>query len=146
MKSVFSTSLTSIGYSSSIRPRWFPCSPSSSWSGESDGSGGGGEWARARDWPGEPAAAFWSRSTTRVIVGEVPVRSATAWSCLASVMSTPLIWIDSKSNRTGVSPPEHCPLVALTGWTLYCSLSNFWVTKIRTRAASGVVLLYNEAP
>lgn len=38
------------------------------------------------------------------MVGEVPVRSATAWSCLASVMSTPLIWIDSKTNHGGCQP------------------------------------------
>lgn len=95
--------LTSMGYSSSIRLRLFPwrVRPSSSWSGESEGSGGGGEWARARDWPGEPPGAFRSRSTRREMVGEVPVRSATAWSCLASVMSTPLIWIDSETNHGG---------------------------------------------
>lgn len=103
---VTSRGLTSMGYSSSIRLRWFPWRerPSSSWSGESEGSGGGGEWARARDWPGEPPGAFRSRSTRRVMVGEVPVRSATAWSCLASVMSTPLIWIDSKTNHGGCQP------------------------------------------
>lgn len=92
-----------MGYSSSIWPKWFPW-PSSSWSGESEGSGGGGEWARARDWPGEPIDAFGSRSTTREMVGEVPVRSATAWSCLASVMSTPLIWIDNKTNHGRCQP------------------------------------------
>lgn len=93
--------LTSMGYSSpSGWLRWFPwgkrleSSLPSSWSGESEGSGGGGEWARARDRPGEPPAvpgSAWSRSTRRTMVGEVPVSSATAWSCLASVMSTPLI-------------------------------------------------------
>lgn len=88
---------TSMGYSSSMgQLRWFPrCSSPSSCSGESDGSGGGGEWGRVR---GEaPPALAWSRSTRRVMVGEVPVSSATAWSCLASVMSTPLIWSDSQT-------------------------------------------------
>lgn len=103
--------LTSMGYSSSIWPKWFPWRPSSSWSGESEGSGGGGEWARARDWPGEPIDAFGSRSTTREIVGEVPVRSATAWSCLASVMSTPLIWIDNKTNHGRCQPTRTLPII-----------------------------------
>lgn len=100
-----------MGYSSSIWPKWFPWRPSSSWSGESEGSGGGGEWARARDWPGEPIDAFGSRSTTREMVGEVPVRSATAWSCLASVMSTPLIWIDNKTNRGRCQPIRTLPVI-----------------------------------
>lgn len=115
--------LTSMGYSSSIWLRWFPWRPSSSWSGESEGSGGGGEWARARDWPGEPPGAFGSRSTRRAMVGEVPVRSATAWSCLASVMSTPLIWIDSKTNHGGCQPTRTLPVTMghichLAWWTL----------------------------
>lgn len=108
----FLRGLTSMGYSSSIWLRWFPWRerPSSSWSGESEGAGGGGEWARARDWPGEPIGAFGSRSTRREMVGEVPVRSATAWSCLASVMSTPLIWIDNKTNHGGCKPTRMHPM------------------------------------
>lgn len=107
----FLRGLTSMGYSSSNWLRWFPWRerPSSSWSGESEGAGGGGEWARARDWPGEPIGAFGSRSTRREMVGEVPVRSATAWSCLASVMSTPLIWIDSKNQPRRVSAHQDAP-------------------------------------
>ncbi len=100
--------LTSMGYSSSMgQLRWFPrCSSPSSCSGESDGSGGGGEWGRVRG--EEPPALAWSRSTRRVMVGEVPVSSATAWSCLASVMSTPLIWSDSQTpeDQRGPICPE----------------------------------------
>lgn len=112
-----------MGYSSSIWPKWFPWRPSSSWSGESEGSGGGGEWARARDWPGEPVDAFGSRSTTREMVGEVPVRSATAWSCLASVMSTPLIWIDNKTNHGRCQPTRTLPVI--TGNTSIQSEKHF---------------------
>lgn len=95
--------LTSMGYSSSMgQLRWFPRSSPSSCSGESDGSGGGGEWGRVR---GEaPPALAWSRSTRRVMVGEVPVSSATAWSCLASVMSTPLIWSNSQTPEDQSGP------------------------------------------
>lgn len=44
------------------------------------------------------------------MVGEVPVRSATAWSCLASVMSTPLIWIDNETNHGGCQPTGWVPV------------------------------------
>ncbi len=59
-----------------------------------------------------PPATAWSRSTRRVMVGEVPVSNATAWSCLASVMSIPLIWSDSQTpeDQRGPICPEHIVL------------------------------------
>lgn len=50
-------------------------------------AGGGGECGGGLGEGGAPA----SRSSSRAMVGEVAVSRETAWSCLASVMSTPLI-------------------------------------------------------
>lgn len=49
--------------------------------------GGKGEWGGGLGARGPPA----SRSSSRAMVGEAAVSRETAWSCLASVMSTPLI-------------------------------------------------------
>lgn len=49
--------------------------------------GGGGECGRGLGGRGPPA----SRSSSRAMVGEAAVSKETACSCLASVMSTPLI-------------------------------------------------------
>ena len=50
-------------------------------------AGGGGECGGGPGANGPPA----SRSSSRAMVGEAAVSRETAWSCLASVMSTPLI-------------------------------------------------------
>ena len=73
--------------------------------------GGGEEWGRGLGARGPPA----SRSSNRAMVGEAAVSRETAWSCLASVMSTPLICKSAASQKApgrGVhgcwaGPPPH---------------------------------------
>lgn len=77
-------------------------------------TGGGGECGRGLGGRGPPA----SRSSSRAMVGDAAVSKETAWSCLASVMSTPLIckrgasqgalWGAERTGRyTGPAPPTH---------------------------------------